>query len=306
MNARIKRLRLLAAAASISVLAVIGGTVAATAAHAAVTTVTATTHVTNRPDGGHAGTWAYDDFLRTLTVTQDAVNPVGTPAGDNAYTATIVDKGVFHAIVGAGAPNQVVAGVKVAHSVSGVINGTYSYTVVAPIADGLTGVVPANENDNFGTATNTTGNWPTLAFATPANAAATGGAYNWTYNTACEQWVDSSTNGDGNLAGDGNITGAICAHPVAHVYDVGTSYLAPTREVFSFKDTLSGYVKVVISGPGPIGGHTWLIAVKSNALNTGVITGLTSHRDYTLLFTPANVHGHQIPGTHTVFTSFTS
>ncbi|HWG61097.1 MAG TPA: hypothetical protein VG253_05230 [Streptosporangiaceae bacterium] len=185
------------------------------------TMVTATTHVTNHPDSGGGGTWAYDDFGRTLTVTLDSPQPTsGVPAGDLAYTATVTDKGMFNAIVGADTPNQVTAGVKIGHAVTGSMNGGASYIVYAPVADTLTGTVETSQNDNFTASTgdHTTGDWPAQAFATPADAVVTyadaGNGWSWKYATACESWTDAGTNGAGNLAGDGNITGKRCVVPV--------------------------------------------------------------------------------------------
>lgn len=208
-------------AAGAVVLAAAGGAAALSGtAHAAPTTVTAHTYVTNRPDGGHGGTWAYDDFTRTLTVTVAAVqNPADTAAHLTDYTATITDDGQFHAIIGVLAPNQVVPGVKITRSVSGEMDGTYALTVTAPSTDTLTGTVPASENDNFGAPAVTTTNWPVQAFASATGVTVNGGAYNWTYKAQCETWVDSSANGDGNLAGDGNITGKSCTPPPPPSHD---------------------------------------------------------------------------------------
>jgi len=297
------RKRLLAATGVVVlVAATAAGIVAANKANASPSTVTATTHVINRPDSGNGGTWAYDDFNRTLKVTLDSPQPEEA-AGTLTYTAEVLDVGEFHTILGALTPNQSTAGLKIAHAVSGSMNGGISYTITAPSTDTLIGVVPATENDNFTSPTVTTGNWPLQAFATPTGVTVTeGDTWSWTY-AACESWTDSATNGDGNLAADGNITGKICSVP--RVYDVSTKYLAATREYFYFKDTLTGQVKVEIYGPGSINRHIWYINVKGGVLNTGVITGLTYHRDYTMNFTPF-AHGRQIPGTHVVTTSFTS
>src|ERR1700735_920339 len=109
-------------AVALPVLAATGfglGAVANTAvAHAAPTTVTAHTAVSNPPDGGNGGPWAYDDFGRTLTVSV-ASSRAGVPVGDTAYTASVTDHGQFNAVVGSLAPNQVVAGVKGLHAVEG-------------------------------------------------------------------------------------------------------------------------------------------------------------------------------------------
>jgi len=301
------RRRLLVATGVVAlVAATAAGIVAANKANAAPTTVSASTVVSNHPDNDNGGVAFYDDYTRALTVTLDSPQPTTTPGGDLAYTATVTDTGQFHAILGALTPNQSTAGLKIAHAVGGSMNGGISYTIVAPSTDTLTGAVPATENDNFAAPTGdqTTGDWPAQAFTVPASAVVTeDSTWSWTYKTACETWVDSSSNGDGNLAADGNITGKICVVP--HVYDVSAKYLAATREYFYFKDTLTGQVKVEIYGPGPINKHIWYINVKGGLLNTGVITGLTYHRDYTMNFTPF-AHGRQIPGTRVVTTSFTS
>ena len=199
-----------AAVAAVTVLGISGG-----AAHAAPGTVTAHTYVSNRPDGGNGGTWAYDDFTRTLTVKVAAVqNPADAKAGLTDYTARVTDGGQFNAIVGMLAPNQAVPGVKITGSVRGGMHGSISYTVTAPSADTLTGTVPATENDNFGAPATTTGNWPKLAFASPAGVTVTENSdWTWTYTTRCETWVDSAANGDGNLLADGNITGKSCTPP---------------------------------------------------------------------------------------------
>lgn len=298
--------KLAAAVATLLVPAAIAALGATSASATAVpTSVTAVTHVVDRPDSGNGGTWAYDSFNRTLSVSVAAVQvPADTSAGLTDYVATVSDHGSFAAIVGADTPNQAVPGLKVKHSATGSFAGNYAFTITAPSADTLTGVVPKFENDAFGPPVVTTGDWPRQAFATTTGVILTPGAWSWSYSTACEQWTDSSGNGYGNLPADGNITGKYCAAP--HVYDVSTRYVAATRELFSFRSTQDGYVKVLISGPGPISGHTWLIAVHGGALNSGVITGLTYHRDYTLIFTPATSSGHQVPGSHSVVAGFLS
>jgi hypothetical protein len=181
--------------------------VAGAAGAAPLTTVTGTTYIANHPDGGHGtpGTWAYDDFHRTLTVTANA-DQTGCTHGDTCYTATIADNGKFNAIVGNGSPNGTGAVIK--HAVQGSMVGSYALTVVAPASDTLNAAgIPGYRNDHFGSPVTSTTNWPTLAFTAPGDAVVSGGAYNWTYTDACEKWVDSSANGDGAGAADGNITG---------------------------------------------------------------------------------------------------
>lgn len=282
----------------------VGGNVA----HASSTTVTAVTNIVNRPDNGNGGTWAYDGsktapLQRTLTVTV-AADQAGVANGFTKFDATITDKGSFTTVLGALAPNQVVPGVKIAHQVKGSVNGTYSLTVVAPSTDALTGVVPATEDDNFAApaATNTTSNWPKLAFASADNVVVTGGAYSWTYVSApnaCEKWVDSSANGDGNLAGDGNITGKLCFVPLTFPYGGNAHYVAPTREIVNFKSSLPAWYEFKITGPGAINGHLgWVHALGGGAVNTGVYSGLeggASGHGYSVTYTPVVAQGSSTP-----------
>ena len=208
---------MLAAAAPVVALGIQWGA----AAHASPSSVTAHTQVSNRPDGGNGGTWAYDTFTRTLTVKVAAVqNPADTAAHLTDYTATVTDYGQFNAIVGTLAPDQAVPGVKILSSVKGPMHGSISYTVTAPSTDGLTGTVPATEDDNFGAPVTTTGNWPKLAFASPSGVTVTENSdWSWTYSDRCETWTDSAANGDGNLLADGNITGRSCTPPGHHRHD---------------------------------------------------------------------------------------
>lgn len=214
-----------------SALGVIGFGGAFAAAHAVTTTVTATTAISNRPDSGHGGIWASDTISRTVTVT---VAPVQTaPAGSTNYDVTITDKGSFTTLA-ALAPNQSTAGVHVAAGATGTLTGTYALAVVAPTSDTLTGTVPATEDDQNSTTSKqfvSTTDWPKQVFADQTKVTVTGGAYSWTYTDGknCQQWVDSSANGDGNLAADGNITGVdSCNTKVTAIPDqtvqVGTSY----------------------------------------------------------------------------------
>jgi hypothetical protein len=304
-----RKARVAVFAVLLAALGVIGiGSVYAASANAAPTTVTGTTRITDRPDSGHGGVWAYDTMDRTLTVTV-AADQTGVPAGSTKYSATITDRGSFAAITGALTPNQATAGLKIAHGVPGTVNGTYALTVVAPSTDTLTGVIPAVENDNFSTTGAgfvTTGNWPVQAFASPTGVVVTGGAYEWDYQTfppACSQkWVDSSTNGDGNLAADGNVTGALC--PVTFPYGGNAHYVAPTREIVNFRSSLSAWYLFKIKGPGPINGHMgWVHALGGGVVNTGVYSGLeggVSGHGYSVTYTPVTGQGSvtALPNSH--------
>jgi hypothetical protein len=302
--------------ALLAVPVIIAGTagVAFTAnAASAAPGVTAVTHVTNAADSGNNGNWAYDNYTRTLRITLDSSQPTGTPSGDLAYTATVTDRGTSSAIVGAYTPNQVVPGTKIAHSVSASMNGGASYAIVAPQTDALTGHVPGALNLHFGTATGdqTTSDWPEQAFASPSGVVSVaythgGNGWSWTYKTACEAWTDSGTNGDGNLAHDGNITGKICAVP--RLYDGAAVYVSAVRENVTFKQTIGSWDEFKIVGPGPINGHIgWVQAAGHGVTNAAVYGGLNANSGYTVFYTPeTHLYGKQIPGTKTGYVYFKS
>jgi hypothetical protein len=308
------RIAALAAPVAVAAAALAGGGTA----HAAVTptTVTAVTHVINRPDNGH-GTppvWAYDTFARTLTVTLAAPQPKGTPAGDLAYDVTITDKGGFSTVGGAGTPNQAAPGLKVAHNgVRGSVNGSYALTATAPEGDTLTGIVPATENDNFsstGAGFVSTGDWAKQAFASPAGVVVGGGKYSWTYATACEKWVDSSANGDGNTANDGNITGKTCEPaPAPYVYAGHVVNVTQHTATVGWSESVKGWpsdnhcVEVYMFGfdtpPGVA--HVGFTCDNGNrAADLGYLRNLAAGHSVSLFVRPAEGNygsHHPIPGT---------
>lgn len=169
----------------------------------------AITQLSNRPDGGHGGTWATDTIQRNLTIHH---------VGGDAYTATVTDEGSFVTIPGAGTPNQAVpyAGDVVTTSrVAGAMTslaGTVTYSFTADRAPDFS-LVPTSESGAPVSGPQTTSLWFEQAF--PAGTNFTGGLtdYSFSYRLKCPQqfaaqsWTDSQSNGDGNLPGDGNIFG---------------------------------------------------------------------------------------------------
>jgi hypothetical protein len=295
------RRTLLAAVAA----AALGGALAlpAATAHAAPAAAHAVTHVTSRADSGNGGTWAYDTFNRTLDV-RVAPSQSGAPAGDTLYVATVKDSGSFTARQGELTPNQVTAGLKITHAVKGTLTGGISYTITAPSADTLTGVVPKTENDAFGPGLVTTGNWPAQAFATAAGVTVTeGSTWSWRYATQCEAWTDSAANGDGNHAGDGNITGRICPVPFVfggHVITVNNNdatvgwstspagWPSPASKCVEVREF--GYGFTVNGSP-----HVGFTCAK-----VGYLSGMAAGHTYFLQVVPAvgtYASHHQIPGT---------
>jgi hypothetical protein len=283
------------------------------AAQAAPSSISVSTQVSNRPDSGNGGTWAYDTFKRTLTVTRDVSLDAAAPEGDVGYTATVHDLGSFSAIQGNNTPNQVVPGTKIAHHVNGSMSGGISYVVYAPSADALTGVVPATEDDNFGSALVTTGNWPKQVFATSVGVTVTeNNDWGWTYKTACEQWVDSASNGDGNLVADGNITGKICTPHLppfvyaGHVITVNNNRASVgwSESPFGWPNDGNGKCEEVrifgfgftVNGSPHIG---FTCDHGTSNTNVGFLTGLTPGHNYFLQVVPAQgTYGnhHPIPG----------
>lgn len=196
---------------------------------ASVITATATTHVTNDPDNGHGSpsTWAMDTITRTVTITKGTqvsgtACGLAASAGCWSFTAALSDSGTFVTIPGAGTPNQSCAGCAGelirSPAVSGTIAGNYQVTFDAsyPVADAS--LVGKNHDDHGGPvfAPYTSTTWGQQFF--PAGTSFgpfVGGAYTWTYQVlsggfpffTVERWVDSSSNGDGNTPGAGNISG---------------------------------------------------------------------------------------------------
>lgn len=197
------------------------------AAHAATATplFTATTSVTNAPDSGGNGTWAFDTYTRTFSVYPDpggCTAMAGFGAADTCYSATVADLGTSETIPGAYQPNQgdPATGDKISGpSVTASMTGSAGYTFYAPGAD-----LPSAANvhqtvaDNYAAAAgeNSTDGWFMQAFKagdTSVIGSINATGWSWSYATGCETWTDAWNNGDGqsaNLSADGNITGLVC------------------------------------------------------------------------------------------------
>lgn len=174
-------------------------------------TVTAVTHLVHRGDGGGAGNyWAYDYFTRTAKVTFRGMAPLsscGVVTGHcYAFTARLADRGSFRTIAGQQSPNfGTYPGVLIKRQVKGSFHGyglfATFYANALPKAGRVPHVVYGNADPSY--------LWPTLFF--PSWAAVVGvneTDYGYYYKAPHHQhWVDGSFNGDGQLPGDGNITG---------------------------------------------------------------------------------------------------
>jgi hypothetical protein len=298
------RIKLRAALVAASAAAALGGALALpAAAQAAPVSAHAVTHVINRADSGNGGTWAYDTFNRTLDI-RVAPSQASAPAGDTLYVAVVKDAGAFTARQGELTPNQVTAGLKITHAVKGTMNGGISYTVTAPTGDTLTGTVPKVENDAFGAAKVTTADWPEQAFASTTGVTVTEGTtWSWRYATQCGAWTDSAANGDGNQAGDGNITGRVCPVPFVfggHVITVNNNdaTVGWSTSAAGWPNPASKCVEVREFGYGfTVNGspHVGFTCAK-----VGYLSGMAAGHTYFLQVVPAvgtYASHHQIPGT---------
>jgi hypothetical protein len=295
-----------------------GAALTASAAHAATgATTTVTQQVINRPDSGHSGPWAYDNLTRVLAVTDEGVDP--SNASLELYTATLTDTGTFTTIQNALTPNQTVVGSKIANVVSGGASGSINYTLTAPVGDALvTPVTLQTEDDSFAApaSANTTGNWPGKAFTNGLTGLSiTEGAWAWTYTSgAGEQWADTSVNGDGNLPGDGNITGMLPSTMIPYVLNgKWTARLASTATVTWDESTTGNWetgmngtqgkcAEVYITGYrfGPLGdyahAHIGFTCDAGRGSNTGYLRGLDPGHTYALRIVPATgTYGHHAP-----------
>lgn len=177
-------------------------------------TFTAYTALTDRPDSGGNGNWAYDEMTRQLSITE---------TGPGTYTATVTDVAAsFVAIDGAYTPNQGCshcAGETIGGSPSGSFSGgaSYSFTADSLPTEAKNLGVPASESGAPGDFAETTSGWYEQAF--PAGTVFGGagiGNWGWNYSATVGQfpfvsvqtWADTSANGDGQLPADGNISGS--------------------------------------------------------------------------------------------------
>jgi hypothetical protein len=202
-----------AAAAPAAIAGVLFATTAAASAATvtpAVTTAAAThqtswmtfSHLAGRTEGGGNGTWAKDDIYRVMTM-----KLTGKSGGVYSYTATVHDIGSFTATAGAYTPNQ--GGTYTGDTITGPDSGwltgkaQYSFTATSLPTAGPNIGVPVHVSGDQGS----TSTWYEMAFPASTTFGGSGiGTWGWTYGDSHGQrWADTSANGDGQLAGDGNI-----------------------------------------------------------------------------------------------------
>lgn len=205
-------------------------------------TVHALTNLTDRPDSGNGSPdpyWADDTFTRDLTITQ-----TGGTTGAYTFTATLKDTGSFTAIKGAQTPNQGpgYTGDLIKSAVTGPLEGyaDFAFTASALPATTPNAGVPVSEDDHGKVPSDSTSTWYELAFPARTTFSGAGiGDWSWRYDATVktvtfktvwvakrirhrwvlvkeiipvvhdthQEWTDASSNGAGDLAGDGNISG---------------------------------------------------------------------------------------------------
>jgi hypothetical protein len=218
--------RLIAATLAAFLLAVLALALPATATAATApvcspTAVVATFHtaVSADQDSGNHGDWAVDAFVRTTEIYNLC---------DGTYRVNVSDSGAFTTKAGALSPT---AGLPLPSTpVVGKFAGTDTFLVTSETAPVLT--APAAVVGSPSTST-----WPSRFFAGNNGV---GGAWGWTYTTACEKWVNAAS---GNT---GDITGKVC--PTKPAPPTSTTPAPPTTVT---KPAPAPVTKVVtVTNPG--------------------------------------------------------
>lgn len=208
-----KRTIVMAAGAAVAALAVAGPASASTATQSVrsfIFPVKATTTVRTQANG-NGGIWATVTVQRTATVSGGApVLPFHCGPGASrcfAYSAVVKDTGSFRTYRFALTPNQFIPGRHIRSLVTGRVDGSYSFAFFASTTPHAF-IVPRFFSGPFFAVAG----WPKLffPFGTRFSPVLITG-YQVTYGawTRCgpQRWIDSSTNGHGNLPFDGNIRG---------------------------------------------------------------------------------------------------
>jgi len=201
-----------------------------------------TTTLTNRPDNGLNGDWAYDSFTRKVTICT-VEEPAGAPW---LYKATVEDTGTFVTIGGATLSPGVTPGVPLAGGVTGTMTGGFSGQFSAPADFGFAWNVHHNKTyDGAPGGSQPDANDPSTSWWI---ATLFGGIeqlindWSWTYKTCNEQWInneDTNANEDG-----GNITGAV----PCPTRTTPTPAPAPAPGNGGLADTGSNVTGIVIAG----------------------------------------------------------
>lgn len=222
MNRFVRALAGLTAAALIVLMAVLLGQPAgaATTPTPATDCKTVVTHLANRPDHGHGtpDVWALDTMTRTVEVcAQQPAQNAAVAIETWTYTATLTDVGTFLTQAGpTGSPND---GKPLVGGVAGALQGKAIFNKFTAPHDWIAWDPSAVDGKNFnGTEPGSTGDWLKLLWKDGLKQSGID-SYAWIYQTCVgkivrkgyvEQWVDSSSNHDGQDASAGDITGKRC------------------------------------------------------------------------------------------------
>jgi hypothetical protein len=187
VQTRLPRMAALAiVVAGLAVAAVAGTALAAGPAQ----TRTSVAHLEDRPDSGVKGTWATDDFRRTVVIVQWA---------PGKYHATVKDDGRFQAIPGAPSPQN---GTPIEGRVTGSIHGSYTedFTAAPDFATYRNFARGRTFRGDAGTGNPTTGAWVGSYFS-DGGSAQMNNDWSWTYSAGHERWVDAAYGTYGDITG---------------------------------------------------------------------------------------------------------
>jgi hypothetical protein len=208
----LKRTMIVAAGAAMVTGLTVGAAGAAmTARSIPIFPATAVTQVTDFAVPGNGGIWAEDSVIRTVTVTFEGLVPKSNCFNHFpcfSYTASLTDGGSFVSYPNARTPNQHFFGDRIRGIVQGSVSGTGTFGTFYATSVPNSHLVPRQSHSGLIAAAT----WPKLffphgtffhdLFINPWSIAYTG----WTF-CGSQTWTDSSSNGFGNLFGDGNING---------------------------------------------------------------------------------------------------
>ena len=172
--------------------------------------MSAVTQVVQRGDrSGAVSPWAYDAFTRKAWVTFRGSAPLiycGTSVGlCYAYTASFYDHGTFMTVAGSQSPNQGAhSGVLISRQVQGSFHGYGMFMTFFATTRPQAGLVPSTVSGDV----HSNYRWPELFFPPSTTFAGVYESDYGSYYVAPQQrWVNTSFDGYGQLAVDGNITG---------------------------------------------------------------------------------------------------
>lgn len=249
----------------------LGGT-AANAATEDCRTVVST--LTNHPDSGNHGTWALDDFTRTVKVchvpdvleTAPSIAEKAVEVQSWNYHVVVADEGTFTTVGGAyNSPND---GHAVLPNIPGAMKGGFTADVQAP-ADWQFFTPNVLDGKTFTGAPGTQAGGPTTSTWVKAlwsdglgkESSFINRDWAWVYKTCNQYWIDSLKTNDGTSHLAGDIT--------------GYSRIACPRVVF--ENVCGGFTNVIVFNDAP-----WVKAVLKFKLSTdNIVRELVGQEEWT-------------------------